>query len=71
MCGRFTLNVIPDKIKEYFDLTGELDLSPSWNIASTTPINSINADKDVNRHLRLIYWSLIPSWKKINQSVTG
>jgi len=64
MCGRFTLNVTPDKIKEYYDLTGELDFSPSWNIAPGTPINSIIADEDVNRYLRLMYWGLIPSWAK-------
>jgi putative SOS response-associated peptidase YedK len=64
MCGRFTLNVTPNKIKEYFDLTGGLDFSPSWNIAPTTPINAIVADEGENRHLKLIHWGLIPSWAK-------
>ena len=64
MCGRFTLNVTPNKIKEYFDLTGGLNFSPSWNIAPTTPIHSIVADEDENRHLKLMYWGLIPSWAK-------
>jgi putative SOS response-associated peptidase YedK len=64
MCGRFTLNVTPNKIKEYFDLTGELNFSPSWNIAPATLINSIIADEDENRCLKLMYWGLIPGWAK-------
>jgi putative SOS response-associated peptidase YedK len=64
MCGRFELHATPAKIKKYFDLTGELHFSPSWNIAPTTPINSIVAYESDNRHLKQMYWGLIPSWAK-------
>lgn len=64
MCGRFALNVTPAKIQEYFGLSGELEFSPSWNIAPTTPINSIVADENENRHLKIMHWGLIPSWAK-------
>lgn len=64
MCGRFKLNVTPAKVKEYYDLTSELNFAPFWNIAPATPINTIIADKDENRHLKLMHWSLIPSWEK-------
>ena len=36
MCGRFALNETPRKFAGHFDLTGDLDLSPSWNIAPST-----------------------------------
>jgi putative SOS response-associated peptidase YedK len=64
MCGRFTLNETPSKLTEYFDLSGGLDFSPSWNIAPNTLINSIVADENENRHLKLMHWGLIPSWAK-------
>jgi putative SOS response-associated peptidase YedK len=38
MCGRFALNETPRKLAEHFDLTGDLDLSSSWNIAPSTHI---------------------------------
>lgn len=64
MCGRFELHTPPAKIKEHFDLSGELNISPSWNIAPATPINSIVADEEENRYLKLMHWGLIPSWAK-------
>lgn len=64
MCGRFELHATPAKIKEHFDLTGKLNFSPSWNIAPATPINSIVADEEENRHIKLMHWGLIPSWAK-------
>ena len=64
MCGRFELHATPAKIKAYFVLTGEIGFSPSWNIAPATPINSIVADEEENRHLKLMHWGLIPSWAK-------
>jgi putative SOS response-associated peptidase YedK len=62
MCGRFELHTTPARIKEYFELTGDLNFSPSWNIAPSAIINSIVADEDENRLLKQIYWGLIPSW---------
>lgn len=64
MCGRFTLNETPKKLTEYFGLSGDLDFSFSWNIAPTALINSIVADENENRHLKLMHWGLIPSWAK-------
>ena len=64
MCGRFALNETPRKLIEYFDLSGDLDFSPSWNIAPTALINSIVADRNENRYLRLMHWGLIQSWAK-------
>jgi putative SOS response-associated peptidase YedK len=64
MCGRFALNETPVKLAEHFDLSGDLDLSPSWNIAPSSRICSIAADVDGRRHLLRMRWGLIPSWAK-------
>jgi len=62
MCGRFALNESPAKLASHFNLTGEVGLSPSWNIAPSTRICSITADESEVRHLRMMTWGLIPSW---------
>lgn len=64
MCGRFALDLPPKKLAEHFDLTGEFDFSPSWNIAPSSRICSIIADEEGGRHLHLMHWGLIPSWAK-------
>src|SRR5574340_1149605 len=62
MCGRFALNENPQKFAEYFNLSGDLDLSPSWNIAPSPRICSIIMDEKGERHPHRMRWGLIPSW---------
>ncbi|RFC33926.1 MAG: putative SOS response-associated peptidase YedK [Candidatus Nitrotoga sp. LAW] len=64
MCGRFALKENPKKLGEYFQLTGDLEFLPSWNIAPSSRICSITADAEGNRHLHKMRWGLIPSWAK-------
>ncbi|MGA8863414.1 MAG: SOS response-associated peptidase [Gallionella sp.] len=64
MCGRFVLSGTYRELAEYFDLSGDIDFSPSWNIAPSSRICSITADKVGNRHLGRMQWGLIPSWAK-------
>jgi len=64
MCGRFTLNGVPRKLAEYFDLSVDLDFTSSWNIAPSSQIYSIVANEKGSRHLRTMRWGLIPSWAK-------
>lgn len=64
MCGRFALNENPKKFAEHFHLSGEVNLSPSWNIAPSTQIYTITTDKYQARHLHLMKWGLIPAWAK-------
>jgi putative SOS response-associated peptidase YedK len=64
MCGRFALNENPKKFAEHFKLSGDVSISPSWNIAPSTRICSITADEEQRRHLSLMKWGLIPSWAK-------
>lgn len=62
MCGRFALDLPPKKLAEHFDLTGEFDFAPSWNIAPSSRICSIIAVEAGGRHLHRMHWGLIPSW---------
>jgi len=64
MCGRFALDEKPRKLAEHFDLSGDLELSPSWNIAPSSRICTITIDNDGSRHLGKMRWGLVPSWAK-------
>lgn len=64
MCGRFALDTPPKKLTEHFNLSGETDFSPSWNIAPSLRICTITDDTEGSRHLRKMKWGLIPSWAK-------
>jgi len=64
MCGRFALNENPKKFAEHFNLSGEVNLSPSWNIAPSTLISTITANEEERRHFYQMKWGLIPSWIK-------
>ncbi len=63
MCGRYTLTVDPDDLKEMLDL-GELpaDLHPRYNIAPTQPVAVVTSADD--RKVEMFQWGLIPSWSK-------
>jgi len=64
MCGRFALNENPQKFAEHFQLSGEVELTSSWNIAPSFRIHTITDDQDGDRHLNQMHWGLIPSWAK-------
>lgn len=64
MCGRFALDLPTNKLAEHFDLTGEVNLSPTWNIAPSALISTITANEEELRHLHQMKWGLIPCWIK-------
>lgn len=64
MCGRFALNENPKKFAEYFQLSGNPELFPSWNIAPSLRICTLTDDKEGHRHSNKMRWGLIPSWAK-------
>jgi len=64
MCGRFALNENLRKLAEHFNLSGDLDFSPSWNIAPSSRICTITDDSEGLRQLHKMKWGLIPSWAK-------
>ena len=64
MCGRFVLSGTYRELAEHFDLSGDIEFAPSWNIAPSLRICSITADRDGHRHIGRMQWGLIPSWAK-------
>ncbi len=64
MCGRFTLTVDPDDLREAFGLSAppSSDLAPRYNIAPSQSVAVIANGE--SRALELFKWGLIPSWAK-------
>ena len=64
MCGRYSLTVTLDELKEAFpDLKISLkQYAPRYNIAPTQPIAIVRNEEE--RKLDLHKWGLIPSWSK-------
>ena len=63
MCGRFTLTTRPDDLWARFGIdTGDLDITPKYNIAPTQDVLTV-----VNRgqvRAQMMRWGLIPFWAK-------
>jgi len=67
MCGRFSLSTDAEHVAEYFDLRGQFELMPRYNIAPTQPTPVVRADRDApqrHRELAMMHWGLIPRWAK-------
>jgi putative SOS response-associated peptidase YedK len=67
MCGRFTLTVDPDELREA--LPGFFipsDMTPRYNIAPSQPVAVIA--NDGKNQLDYYVWGLIPSWAKDPQT---
>lgn len=65
MCGRYRLSRRKQLVEEYFDVSGEDDWSPRYNVAPTQPVPVIRQHpKEPRRDLSLMRWGLIPSWAK-------
>lgn len=64
MCGRYTLNRSPAKLKEHFATANELDLKPRFNIAPTQTVPVVRLDESGKRVFTSAKWGLIPSWVK-------
>ncbi len=63
MCGRFTLSVDPDDLREAFpQFTLQDDLPPRYNIAPSQPV-AVVPNNGQNR-IEFFRWGLIPSWAK-------
>jgi putative SOS response-associated peptidase YedK len=64
MCGRFTLTVDPEDLREAFNLSAPppADLAPRYNIAPSQPV-AVIANGEA-RQIELFKWGLIPSWAK-------
>ncbi len=63
MCGRFTLTLDPDELREALKLG---DFPPQWvpryNVAPSQPVAAVtNAE---TRAVDFLHWGLVPSWAK-------
>ncbi len=63
MCGRFSLTVPPEEIREFLGFPEQPNFPPRYNIAPTQPIAVVMRGAD-GRHFTLMRWGLWPSWVK-------
>lgn len=63
MCGRFYLNTDARTLTEYFEASGNLELTPRYNIAPSQEIPAVRQG-EAGRELIMLRWGLIPSWAK-------
>ena len=69
MCGRYTLNVTPEELAEFFAvLRGDIVARPRWNISPTQTVGTVRGEGQTDcvleRVWREVRWGLIPSWAK-------
>jgi putative SOS response-associated peptidase YedK len=63
MCGRFTLALPAETLREFLQLAQAPNLSPRYNIAPTQPVAVARFDEGRDeRVLDMLRWGLIPSW---------
>ena len=63
MCGRYTLTAPGDAIVEAFDLQGDLEVAPRYNIAPTQEVAAVRVEKPAaERALVHLKWGLVPRW---------
>lgn len=59
-------------VENQFDVSGEEDLTPPYNIAPTQPVPVICRHPEEDRRVStLMLWGLIPSWAKDTSAAAG
>jgi putative SOS response-associated peptidase YedK len=67
MCGRYRLTSRESEIAEYFDITGDVEWSPRYNIAPSQQVAVVRqrrSDDQATREFCQMRWGLIPYWAK-------
>jgi len=64
MCGRFTLTVSANIIKDYFELEDIFEVAPRYNIAPSQGVLAVRQSPEGHHELAQLRWGLIPSWMK-------
>lgn len=67
MCGRFAFYSPHEAVVRLFGLPLDSPaVEPRYNIAPTTFVPAVRADKDAaaTRRLALLYWGLVPAWAR-------
>jgi putative SOS response-associated peptidase YedK len=69
MCGRYSLSSTPARINSQFNVTIDLELVPSFNVAPGTNVLTIYRDSEMNETTgRLAHWGFTPGWLKPGKS---
>jgi putative SOS response-associated peptidase YedK len=63
MCGRYSLTLPPQEIREFLGFLEQPNFPPRYNIAPTQPIAIVRLVSGV-RSFTLVRWGLLPSWVK-------
>jgi putative SOS response-associated peptidase YedK len=64
MCGRYSVTLPPEAIRELFRVMTNLNLRPRYNVAPTDEVPVIGLEEDGQRALKMFRWGLIPRWSK-------
>ena len=64
MCGRFALDISPDRLIAMFGLAKGVDFAPHYNIAPSASVPVIRQSPEGERVADLLRWGLIPHWTK-------
>lgn len=68
MCGRFVADITSAQVSDVFGVAAPPAYPPRYNITPTQNVLVIRQYKNMNRHLDLLRWGLIPSWSKEKSS---
>jgi putative SOS response-associated peptidase YedK len=62
MCGRFVIELTPERVTRFFGLAEAPDLPPRYNVAPRQSVPVIREASDGSRQLTMIRWGLVPAW---------
>lgn len=63
MCGRYSITMPPEAMRELFEYSEQPNFPPRYNIAPTQAVPVVRFDNGA-RHFVLVRWGLVPSWAK-------
>jgi putative SOS response-associated peptidase YedK len=63
MCGRYTIVVTPQQLRDIFGYPEQPNFPPRYNVAPSQPIPIVRL-MNGQRHFALVRWGLLPSWVK-------
>ena len=64
MCGRYRLTRSDRRLNETFDVEGDFDIAPRYNIAPSQPVLTIRQEPRRRRQFSTMRWGLVPFWAK-------
>ena len=64
MCGRYTLTMPVDSMRELFGFDASPNLAPRYNVAPGQDIPAVRFSETGKRELAAFNWGLVPAWAK-------